>query len=92
MTEAEHGALAGLSPLLDARLSAQRRVLAFLLQRLSPDDQAAALAAFDQPYPPQDHQEDPGAVSTEAFGFMTAFAAEMRAILKPLKDERTPPR
>ncbi|RYZ11393.1 MAG: hypothetical protein EON61_10190 [Alphaproteobacteria bacterium] len=40
---------------------------------------------LDQSVIPQDHQEDPGAVPTEAFGSMAAFAAEMRAILDPVK-------
>lgn len=72
---------------LDARLDAQRRVLGWLLEQVVTtqaqfDD---LIARLDEPRIPQDHQEDPGAVPTEAFGAVSAFNAEMRAILEPLK-------
>lgn len=72
---------------LDARLDAQRRVLGWVLEqvvttRAQFDD---LIARLDEPRIPQDHQEDPGAVPTEAFGAVSAFNAEMRAILEPLK-------
>ena len=72
---------------LEARLDAQRRVLGWILTRLaaSPEDFNDLIDTLDQPSIPQDHQEDPGAVPTEAFGPMAAFAAEMRAILDPVK-------
>ena len=43
------------------------------------------LANLDQSVIQQDHQEDPGAVPNEAFGPNAIFAAEMRAILDPVK-------
>lgn len=44
---------------------------------------------MDQSVIPQDHQEDPGAVPNDAFGPNAAFAAEMRAILDPVKRRHT---
>lgn len=72
---------------LDARLDAQRRVLRWILARMvtTPAQFTDLIENLDQSVIPQDHQEDPGAVPTEAFGTMAAFAAEMRAILDPVK-------
>lgn len=72
---------------LDARLDAQRRVLRWVLARMvkTPVQFKDLIDNLDQSVIPQDHQEDPGAVPTEAFGSMAAFAAEMRAILDPVK-------
>jgi hypothetical protein len=72
---------------LDARLDAQRQVLHWLLLRIvdTPERFVHLIAHLDRPRIPQDHQEDPGAVPTEAFGLMSAFNAEMRAILDPVK-------
>ncbi len=72
---------------LDARLDAQRRVLRWVLRRMvtTPEQFDDLIAHLDQPRIPQDGQEDPGAVPTEAFGAMSAFNAEMRAILDPVK-------
>lgn len=72
---------------LDARLDAQRRVLRWILARMvtTPDQFRDLIENLDQWVIPQDHQEDPGAVPTEEFGAMAAFAAEMRAILDPVK-------
>jgi hypothetical protein len=72
---------------LDARLDAQRRVLGWVLDRLVTTQQEFddLIAHLDEPRIPQDHQEDPGAVPTEAFGAMSAFNAEMRAVLDPVK-------
>lgn len=72
---------------LDARLDAQRRVLRWILARMvrTPEQFRDLLDNLDQTVIPQDHQEDPGAVPTESFGAMAAFAAEMRAILDPVK-------
>lgn len=72
---------------LDARLDAQRRVLRWILARMvtTPEQFRDLIDNLDQSVIPQDHQEDPGAVPTEAFGSMAAFAAEMRAILDPVK-------
>ncbi|RYZ14697.1 MAG: hypothetical protein EON61_02800 [Alphaproteobacteria bacterium] len=79
---------------LDARLDAQRRVLRWILARMvvTPAQFADLMDNLDQTVIPQDHQEDPGAVPTEAFGEIAAFAAEMRAILDPVKRQhRTGP-
>lgn len=78
----------GQANLLDARLSAQRRLLQWLLRQVVQDRQAfdALLNELDAPWPPQDHQEDPGAVNTPAFGEMAAFNQEMRLLLRPLKE------
>lgn len=72
---------------LDARLDAQRRALRWLLARVVTSDELFddLMANLDQPSIPQDHQEDPGAVPTEAFGAMAAYTAEIRAILDPVK-------
>lgn len=74
---------------LDARLDAHRRLLRWILKRTvtSREEFDALIAHFDQPIIPQDHQEDPGAVPTEAFGLVAAFNAEMRAVLDPVKRE-----
>jgi hypothetical protein len=76
---------------LDARLDAQRRVLRWVLARMitSPAQFKDLIDNLDQSVIPQDHQEDPGAVPTEAFGAMAAFAAEMRAILDPVKRQHS---
>jgi hypothetical protein len=80
MAEATHA-------MLDARLDAQRRVLRWILARMvtTPEQLQDLLDNLDQSVIPQDHQEDPGAVPDEAFGANRAFAAEMRAILDPVK-------
>jgi hypothetical protein len=72
---------------LDARLDAQRRALRWILARMvtSEEQFQDLMDNLDQPVIPQDHQEDPGAVPTEAFGQVGAFIAEMRAILEPVK-------
>ena len=72
---------------LDARLDAQRRVLRWILARMvtTPAQFADLIENLDQSLIPQDHQEDPGAVPDDAFGPNAAFAAEMRAILDPVK-------
>ena len=72
---------------LDARLDAQRRVLAWILEQMiaTPAQLEHLLANLDQSVIQQDHQEDPGAVGTEAFGPNAIFTAEMRAILDPVK-------
>lgn len=72
---------------IDARLDAQRRALRWLLARVvtTPELFADLIESLDQPSIPQDHQEDPGAVPTEAFGAVAAYTAEIRAILDPVK-------
>lgn len=80
---------------LDARLHAQRKVLGVLLGVLAQDEASRrtltnALRA-DSAYPPQDGQEDPGAVPAEAFAFLGAYAAEVNALFAALDDNRRAP-
>lgn len=72
---------------LEARLSAQRRVLAWLVSELTSEQGARLVRAVAEPYPPQDGQEDPGAVPVAEFAGMAAFSAELRAILAGLSRE-----
>lgn len=73
---------------LTGRLEAQRRVLQWLLGRIDADagELDRMIEELDEPYPPADHQEDPGAVPTEAFAGFAAYTAEMRLLLEPLRD------
>ena len=74
---------------LEGRLSAQRQVIQWLLRRLAQDDASVAdeiMEALNVAWPPQDHQEDPGAVPTEAFASFAAATAEMRLLLQPIKE------
>jgi hypothetical protein len=72
---------------LMGRIEAQRRLLLWLFANF--DFERAALEKLvremDEPYPPVDHQEDPGAVPTAAFGDFAAHAAEMRLLLEPVR-------
>lgn len=72
---------------LDARLDAQREVLRWILAGtvVTPVQFANLIDSLDKPMILQDHQEDPGAVPTEAFGSISAYTTEMRAILDPVK-------
>jgi hypothetical protein len=70
---------------LEARLSAHRRVLRLLLSRIAPQDREAVLALMAEPYPPQDGQEDPGAVPVEEFAAIAAYGAEMRVLREAVK-------
>ncbi len=72
---------------IEGRLAAQRRVLQWLLLRAArkPADLEDLLKALDETYPPPDHQEDPGAVPTRAFGILAASTAELRLLLDPVK-------
>ncbi|GGD07331.1 hypothetical protein [Aquisalinus flavus] len=72
---------------LEARLAAQRLVLEWLLEQITAD-KATATALIDhvgERFPPQDHQEDPGAVPTSAFGDIAATEAELRLLLDPVR-------
>lgn len=75
----------GFTQALEARVNAQRRILTWLVANLDESDGARLLAELNETFPPQDGQEDPGAVPVEAFGATSAFALEVRAILEPLK-------
>ncbi|NHK28947.1 hypothetical protein FF098_013575 [Parvularcula flava] len=72
---------------LEARLAAQRLVLEWLLERIATDkDTAKALVEHvDARFPPQDHQEDPGAVPVNAFADFAATEAELRLLLDPVR-------
>lgn len=70
---------------LEARLNAHRRVLSALMRELPEHVGRSLLTEFDEPYPPQDGQEDPGAVPVDEFGAIAAYAAEVRSIIEPLK-------
>lgn len=74
----------------EARLAAQRRVLQWILTKIvaSSSEYEEMMIDLNETYPPLDGQEDPGAVVTEAFGETAAFAAEVRAILAPVKARR----
>lgn len=69
---------------LDARLTAQRRVLMWLVKELSPEQAARLMAELWEPFPPQDGQEDPGAVPAGAFAVEAGYGAEIRMILRGL--------
>jgi hypothetical protein len=73
----------------EARLDAQRRLLQWLLLEIVGDSATfhRVLDTLDAPWPPVDHQEDPGAVNSTAFGLMAAYNREMRMLLRPLKDK-----
>jgi hypothetical protein len=73
---------------LTGRLEAQRRVLQWLLARVDADEAELdrMIEELDEPYPPADHQEDPGAVPTEAFAGFAAYTAEMRLLLEPVRE------
>lgn len=71
---------------LEARLDAQRQMLRWMLQRLTDEDARHLLDCLGGPFPPQDHQEDPGAVPTDALAAMMAFQREADALLKPLRE------
>ena len=70
---------------LEARLSAHRRVLRLLLSRITAEEREEVLALMGEPYPPQDGQEDPGAVPVEEFAAIAAYGAEMRVLREAVK-------
>ncbi|WMT85468.1 hypothetical protein NO932_11025 [Pelagibacterium sp. 26DY04] len=72
---------------IEGRLAAQRQVLAWLLERYvrSPEDLRDLKAHIDESIPPRDHQEDPGAVTTEGHAVATAAGIEIRSLLEPLE-------
>lgn len=72
---------------LESRLAAQRLVLEWLLEAVVTDRETLGrlTSAIEAKFPPQDGQEDPGAVTTAAFGDMAATTAELRLLLDPLK-------
>lgn len=67
---------------LEARLTAQRRILMWLVRELSADQTSRLMAELWEPFPPQDGQEDPGAVPVGAFAVEAGYGAEIRMILR----------
>lgn len=67
---------------LEARLTAQRRILMWLVQELSAEQASRLMAELWEPFPPQDGQEDPGAVPVGAFAVEAGYGAEIRMILR----------
>lgn len=72
-----------LSPALEGRLLAMRKILAALLAGQPP---AEVLEAADGVV--HDLQEDPGAVSSEGFALEAALAEEMRLIAQEARRRR----
>ncbi|WP_151984282.1 hypothetical protein [Rhizobium sp. EC-SD404] len=72
---------------LMGRIEAQRRLLLWLFANFEFERATLEklLRDMDEPYPPADHQEDPGAVPTAAFAGFAAHAAEMRLLLEPVR-------
>ena len=72
---------------LEGRLSAHRKAIQWLLIWAAQQgaDMDEMLEHLNDAFPPLDHQEDPGAVPTEAFGEYSAAAAEARLLLEPVK-------
>jgi hypothetical protein len=71
---------------LEGRVMAHRRVIQWLLHRDNGallEELRHVLGPFEDNIPPLDHQEDPGAVPTAAFGAFAAYTAEMRLLLEP---------
>lgn len=66
---------------LQGRLSAHRRMLVWLVKELSAEQGARLVAALSEPYPPQDGQEDPGAVPVGEFAGTAAYSEELQTIL-----------
>lgn len=67
---------------LEARLTAQRRVLMWLVKELSAEQAARLMGELWEPFPPQDGQEDPSAVPVGAFAVEAGYGAEIRMILR----------
>lgn len=70
---------------LEARVNAHRTTIEWLVRQLSAEQGAQMLVDLNEPYPPQDGQEDPGAVPVEEFGATAAYTQEIRTLLEPLK-------
>ncbi len=78
--------MAQLSPeTIEAKLIAQRQILAQLLAFVALGREAGAAAADEllrDGFVPQDQQEDPGAVPDPAFAIEAAIATEKRMIVE----------
>jgi hypothetical protein len=72
---------------IEGRLVAHRHVIQQLLRKLvlEPQDLEDLVAAAGATAPMLDHQEDPGAVPTDAFAIHAASAAELRLLLESVK-------
>jgi len=74
---------------IEGRLSAQRRVLQWLLVHAAKDEAVDDLLdCLNESWPPADSQEDPGAVPANGFAVFTAAVEETRLLLEPLKQSR----
>jgi hypothetical protein len=72
--------------LLEARLDAQRRLLARLVAALAPEARQPVMDWMSQRETMRDGQEDPGAVPTEEVGPGMAVAEEFRIIMRLVGD------
>jgi hypothetical protein len=72
---------------IETRLFAHRRILQWMLAKLAEDPvrRRELIAAFGNEFPPNDGQEDPGAVPTEAFAELCAIAREIDFLIGPFK-------
>ncbi|MFN3314237.1 MAG: hypothetical protein ACK46Q_12335 [Hyphomonas sp.] len=68
-------------------MSAHRRVLTWLVKELSAEQGARLVAELSEPYPPQDGQEDPGAVPVEEFAGIAACSAELQMMFAAVDTE-----
>jgi hypothetical protein len=71
---------------IEARLDAQRRLLAQIVAALSPDARQPLMDWLGQRETMRDGQEDPGAVPTDNLGQGLAAADEYRMILRLVGD------
>ncbi|WP_336056581.1 hypothetical protein [Nitratireductor sp. CH_MIT9313-5] len=70
---------------LEGRLNAQREVLTLLLTRLVDGGDREVLDVLERWVDPEDHQEDPGAVPTEAFAAEGAALREYRLLVEQVR-------
>ncbi|QDA36585.1 hypothetical protein E4L95_16320 [Paracoccus liaowanqingii] len=71
---------------LEARLEAQRRLLARIVAALAPEARQPVIDWLDQHDTLRDGQEDPGAVPTEDTGAALAVSEEFRMIARLVGD------
>ncbi|TJZ91923.1 hypothetical protein FA743_08870 [Paracoccus gahaiensis] len=72
--------------ILEARLEAQRRLLARLVAALEPGARQPVMDWLDQHDTLRDGQEDPGAVPTDDMGAALAVSEEFRLIARLVGD------
>lgn len=76
---------------LEGRLNAQRKILALVLAHLDPEAERLIEEVVALRTELQNHQEDPGAISSEAFAIEAAMAAEMDLIVRRAHEHRSEP-